>query len=70
MALQEHVTEDMVERGTRALYEYTRSGLTTTFPSWDKLVEVFPDIADKHRGGVRAALNAALNPRPDNEEEN
>ena len=66
MNLPEHVTEDMVERGTQALYEYSRSGMHTSIPSWDKLVEVFPDIADKHRGGVRAALNAALNTEGEN----
>ena len=53
------VTEDMVERAARAFYEHLAPGVDVSLrPSWDKLVEASPDIADAYRAGVRAALNA------------
>ena len=54
------VDEAMVERGARGFYEHSRSGMRSSKPSWDELVELFSEVADNYRDRTRAALNAAL----------
>ena len=53
------VDDAMVEQAARAFYEHLAPGVDVSLrPSWDKLVEASPDVADAYRAGVRAALNA------------
>ena len=52
------VDDAMIERGARAFYEH-QFGFR---PNWDRLTKASPDVADKYRRHMTAALNAALNP--------
>lgn len=58
------VDEDMVERAARAFYEQLAPGVDVSLrPNWGKLAAASPVIADVYRNRIRAALDAALNPR-------
>lgn len=55
------VDEDMVERGSRAFYEYPTPGIDVSLRTdWDRLTKASPDVADNYRAHTRAVLNAAL----------
>lgn len=51
-------SDAQVEAGCAAFYEDAR-GLT----SWTRLVSAEPDLADRYRDGIRAALRAARGAR-------
>ena len=55
------VDEDMVERGAWAFYEYPTPGVDASLRTdWDRLTKASPDVADKYRRHMTAALGAAL----------
>ena len=55
------VDDDMVERAARAFYECPTPGVDASLrPNWDRLTKASPDVADKYRDGMTAALDAAL----------
>lgn len=55
------VTNEMIERGARAFYEYPTPGLDASLRTdWDRLTKASPDVADNYRAHTRATLDAAL----------
>ena len=55
------VTDAMVERGSRAFYEYPTPGIDVSLRTdWDRLTKASPDVADNYRAHTRALLGAAL----------
>lgn len=54
------VDDAMVERGSRAFYEYPTPGVDASLRTdWDGLTKASPDVADNYRAHVRAVLDAA-----------
>lgn len=55
------VDKDKVERGARAFYEYPTPGVDVSLRTdWDRLTKASPDVADKYRRSMTAALDAVL----------
>lgn len=55
------VTDDMAERAARVFYEYPTPGVDVSLRTdWDRLAKASPDVADKYRRSMTAALDAVL----------
>lgn len=55
------VDDAMVERAARAFYEDPTPGVDASLRTdWDRLAKASPDVADKYRRSMTAALDAAL----------
>lgn len=51
----------MAERAARAFYEYPTPGVDASLRTgWDRLTKASPDVADKYRRSMTAALDAVL----------
>lgn len=61
LAKVREVTEETVERGAQAFYEYPTPGLDASLRTdWDRLTKASPDVADNYRAHTRAVLDALL----------